>query len=311
MTSAVVLAIDAGQTGLRVRAPDGHERTSAVATTPLVDLVAVDRLLTALRPVTSGVPTGASVGLGVTGYPTDPQVQRYLADGLRRDLAVERVAIASDVVTSYLGTVGDGPGVVAVWGTGAVALASDGTATCHRVDGRGYVLGDLGSGYWIAQQGLRAALDAVEGRGPATSLAAAAGRWGGTDVYTAVYRADPLPGHVAGFARAVIDAAAQGDAIAEGILAGASDEVARTVLAAARTVGIADDVALQVGVTGGVSGAAQTVRLLTAALSAARTGPTTLRVVASAPMDGAERLAVDREAPLRFPGWARIFTEDG
>ncbi len=39
-----------------------------------------------------------------------------------------------------------------------------------RAGGWGYLLGDEGSGYWIALQGLRAACRSVDGRGPATHL---------------------------------------------------------------------------------------------------------------------------------------------
>ena len=59
-------------------------------------------------------------------------------------------------------------------GTGVVALAVGADGALRTADGWGPLLGDEGGGAWIATTGLRAALRALEGRGPATELADAA-----------------------------------------------------------------------------------------------------------------------------------------
>lgn len=78
-------------------------------------------------------------------------------------------------------------GIALICGTGSMAWgckpatdrvpASEGEADSQlcaaretRAGGWGYLLGDEGSGYWIAMQGLRAACRSVDGRGSATRL---------------------------------------------------------------------------------------------------------------------------------------------
>src|SRR2546427_337903 len=54
--------------------------------------------------------------------------------------------------------------------TGALTLATDGSGRHARVDGWGYLVGDLGSGYWIGRRGIEAALRALDGRDGSLSL---------------------------------------------------------------------------------------------------------------------------------------------
>ena len=79
------------------------------------------------------------------------------------------------LVTAHLGTIGLSIDATAICGTGVAALASNGTGKWRRVDARGYMLGDFGGGFWIGQRGIQAALDALGGRGPQTSLAEVSG----------------------------------------------------------------------------------------------------------------------------------------
>lgn len=60
-------------------------------------------------------------------------------------------------------------GIALICGTGSMAWGCDATSEA-RSGGWGYLLGDEGSGYWIALEGLRAACRSVEGRGPITRL---------------------------------------------------------------------------------------------------------------------------------------------
>ncbi|AUH43657.1 BadF/BadG/BcrA/BcrD ATPase family protein [Streptomyces sp. CMB-StM0423] len=61
-------------------------------------------------------------------------------------------------------------GVVAIAGTGASAARIAARRQTATIDGHGWLLGDEGSGFWIARQALRAALRSLDGRGPATAL---------------------------------------------------------------------------------------------------------------------------------------------
>lgn len=66
-------------------------------------------------------------------------------------------------------------GMVLISGTGSLAwgchgLNQQGVLIEARVGGWGYLLGDEGSGYWLAVEGLRAACRAADGVGPQTEL---------------------------------------------------------------------------------------------------------------------------------------------
>lgn len=62
-------------------------------------------------------------------------------------------------------------GYVLVAGTGAIAHRVEHRRVTATADGLGWLLGDDGSGFWIGREVVRAALAAVDGRGPATRLA--------------------------------------------------------------------------------------------------------------------------------------------
>ncbi|MCC7333617.1 MAG: hypothetical protein IT422_00880 [Pirellulaceae bacterium] len=60
-------------------------------------------------------------------------------------------------------------GIALICGTGSMAWGCDASSEA-RSGGWGYLLGDEGSGYWIALEGLRAACRSAEGRAPDTRL---------------------------------------------------------------------------------------------------------------------------------------------
>ena len=81
----------------------------------------------------AGLPGGVGVvclGLELAGATVDLE---RVASELARRLGAGRVVIASDVVTSYLGSLGLRPGVVLAAGTGGVALAANHRRQRHRV----------------------------------------------------------------------------------------------------------------------------------------------------------------------------------
>ncbi|MCV6971956.1 ATPase, partial [Mycobacterium bohemicum] len=108
--------------------------------------------------------------VGAAGALAAPRAARALGEALLAAMGVERVAVTSDAVLAHAGALDgalDGePGVV----TGAVALAIGADGALRTADGWGPLLGDEGGGAWIGAAGLRAALRAHDGRGPATAL---------------------------------------------------------------------------------------------------------------------------------------------
>ena len=115
-----------------------------------------------------------------------------------------------------------------------MGLAVDAVGRRHNVDGLGYLFGDAGGGFWLGRKGIRAAVAAVEGRGPATSLSRPlAGLVGELPVgVKQLYGSPGLVGEVAAFARLVAEAALAGDAVAGALCRAAGAALAGTAVAA-------------------------------------------------------------------------------
>jgi N-acetylglucosamine kinase-like BadF-type ATPase len=146
-----------------------------------------------------------------------------------------RVIVTTDGAIALQSAFGDRAGIVVIAGTGSVAWARVPGGETVRVGGLGAVLGDQGSGYDLGRQALRAVGLAVEGRGRRTQL---------VDRVMQRLRLAALPelvrwsasadvAMVASVAPEVLDAAAEGDAVASAVVDGGADELARHVRALA------------------------------------------------------------------------------
>ena len=162
-----VLAIDAGQTGMKVRVRRGAARDDIVfdgirTHEPLLPQLAhVVRAAMARTGLDPGRHHRRGSPDSPTAMPTPPRCSRCSSDTGIRD-----AVLAHDSTTSFLGALGDARGAVVASGTGVVTLAV-GRDAIARVDGWGYIMGDAGSGYWIGREALDAVMRAFDGRGPA------------------------------------------------------------------------------------------------------------------------------------------------
>ncbi|MGC0380411.1 N-acetylglucosamine kinase [Streptomyces sp. SAI-129] len=302
------MAVDLGKTGCRAmlwNSADSSRAVSSVAGAP--GLAAPDGVAAARAAVRAAVepllaePGGArpeSVLVGAAGAASAPAAARSLAGALLADLPVQEAAVTSDAVTAHAGALGGRAGVVLAIGTGSVAVGIGSDGTYARVDGWGPLLGDDGGGARIGTAGLRAALRAHDGRGPATVLLdAAAGLFGDLEGLPATVGRDGNPARTAAsFAPEVARAADAGDAVAQAIVRDAAAGLAETALAAAGRI-TADGGPLPMAVTGGLTGLGPA---LMAPLTAALTGsglPVRLTPALGDPLDGARLLAVDRATP--------------
>ena len=247
-----VLAIDAGQTGIRTLLIDNGKRgdegelPGILTHAPLIPQLAQ---VVASVAATAGDINIVSVGsTGLTREETDPVALREAA--MRS--GVTRVLMAHDSVTSYLGALGDERGVVVASGTGVVTLAV-GEKAVARVDGWGNLLGDAGSGYWIGRAALEAVMRAHDGRGPTTKLTVAA-LAEFPDLEQAYITLQSDPGRVrriAAYTRHVADLAAT-DEVAASICDAAARELVLSVATALERVGEADKASPVVCAIGGV-----------------------------------------------------------
>jgi N-acetylglucosamine kinase-like BadF-type ATPase len=235
-----LLAIDAGQTGIRTRSGDDEREFPGILTS--------EPLIPQLADLIRELGTFDVVSIGTTGLTadeTDPT-------GLRKLVGAGTVLMAHDSVTSYLGALGDRRGAVVAAGTGVVTLAV-GASAVVRVDGWGNLIGDAGSGYWIGRAALDAVMRAHDGRGPATALTERV-RAEFPDLEQAYIELQGDPARVrriASYARVVAELASD-DAVARQICEDAARELAHSVITGLERVGEGEEDAPVVCAIGGV-----------------------------------------------------------
>lgn len=171
-----------------------------------------------------------SLGLGLAGV-SSPAIAAEVAAALDGFAAVR---VSNDAVTACLGAHGGADGGLVIAGTGSAGVALVGGREIV-IGGRGFILGDDGSGARIGHASWRRALRAHDGLEPHTGFTralmarfgddpAAMVRWGLT-ARSADYGAE---------APACFDAAAAGDAVALSIVTEAAASLAELVEALRR-----------------------------------------------------------------------------
>ncbi|WP_199443162.1 TIM barrel protein [Umezawaea beigongshangensis] len=178
----------------------------------------------------------------------EPELRRLRRAALEAGLT-GRVVVSNDAVPWLLAPPLHGRGVAVVCGTGSGFLAGGGENPPVRVGGCEYLGSDEGSAFDLGLAGLRAAVRAVDGRGPETAL-------------TGLLRPDPAAvardlaarafpkAAVAALAPLVCRAWLDGDAVAASLVAGAVGELVLGIDAAARGAGLTGRWAVAAG--GGV-----------------------------------------------------------
>ena len=232
-----VLAIDAGQTSIKVRHLAAGRATDWAAPALRTDMPLQPQLAAVLADAGRRGCVVDAVGFGVSGLTDDGLDARALLNAAE-PLRARSVSLAHDSITSFLGALGDGRGAVVAAGTGVVTLAV-GRTEVARVDGWGYLLGDAGSGYWIGRAAFDAVLRANDGRGPATALTEVVRAAFPVleDAYIELQADEARVQRIAAFARPVAEAAASGDAVAIAISEAAADELAHSVVSGLQRVG--------------------------------------------------------------------------
>ena len=76
----------------------------------------------------------------------------------------------SDLLATFFSGTHRLAGYAVIAGTGAGAIRVEDGRQAAVADGLGWLLGDEGSGFWIGQRVVRAALADLDGRGPSTAL---------------------------------------------------------------------------------------------------------------------------------------------
>jgi len=177
-----------------------------------------------------GVVSAACLGLsGVTG----PEDRETYESWLKEYGVTDRFQIVNDAEGILLGGSPEGWGVVIHSGVGSVCLGRTQKGRTARVGGWGSLLGDEGSGLWIARKALQAATKTADGRGGAQALSRAVlAHWGlerHQELLDAIQRSENHDEDLAGLAGRVVDLAMRGDDDAVRIVNEAGKELAAHV----------------------------------------------------------------------------------
>lgn len=241
----VMLAIDGGGSRTRCRAitRTGHTLGAGAGGASNHLLVALGIVKASLEEAINAALDQARlkrtdvvcVSAGLAGVDYDGSGAAEMEE-LFRELGFAHAVINGDMVIAHAGALGGRPGVLALAGTGSAILGIDANGRRVKVGGWGPVYGDEGSGYRIAQQALRAAAQAFDGRGAETALLPALTRaLGVTDfneTVTRIYVEKMEPRDIAALCRVAYETAEAGDNVAQHIFRQAGDELAESVAAA-------------------------------------------------------------------------------
>lgn len=160
----------------------------------------------------------AIAGANAAGYDD----VRSRVGGLWRSIGLSCAwTLRSDIEATFAAGSSHPDGMVLVAGTGAVAGRIKENRLTRTVDGHGWLVGDEGSGFWLGREGVRAALDALDGRGHATRLTEALAEALHTvpersEIVRCVYRSQPVD--LSELSPAVCHIAAEGDQVASEIV---------------------------------------------------------------------------------------------
>lgn len=280
MASDLVIGVDGGQTSTKCALVTCNGRVLAYGRgSGLIHLAAAggrERHASVLRETLASAWANAgieprpiaAIGLGLTGV-EDDSPEAALARQIVGELIEARaIAVHSDAYAALIGAHGGRPGIIAISGTGSHILGMNADGELARAGGWGWLLGDEGSALWIGRSGLMAALHAHDGTGEPTMLEGMMREHfqvkALNDVKRRVYDSGFGAKGFAALAPLVSQAAAQGDSVAQSIVAQAARDLATQAMAVQRRLALPPDAPIAP-----VGGAYEHVRGLRAGFAAA------------------------------------------
>lgn len=190
-------------------------------------------------PAWSGRIAAACFGLAGVDSPED---EAQISSWVRAQAIAPKFMVVNDSELILAGGTPDGWGVAVISGTGSVCLGRAPNGRSLRVGGWGPLIGDEGSGYYIAIQALRLATRTADGREHAASLLRAALRhWSlsdATDLIRIVHSPQTTSADIAGLAPRILELAGRGDADARRILDDATAHLAEHVRTVIHKLGL-------------------------------------------------------------------------
>lgn len=176
--------------------------------------------------------SGIKIGVGMSALDdqaTDEQLS-YFAGSVFR---MEDMFLHSDAYMALMAATLGQSGALVICGTGSMAVYADETLKQTPAGGWGYLLGDYGSSYQLAIDGIRSAIRAYERTGRETALLSAMLKRFSLEnprlLIDYVYAPSTVPSDIAQFAIDVLNCADHGDASAQEIVNEHFDMLSRIV----------------------------------------------------------------------------------
>ena len=153
------------------------------------------------------------------------QEQGELEAALVQAGLAQRVRVMADAEIALSTAFADGTGIIVSAGTGSIAYARDPAGQLHRAGGYGWQLGDEGGGYWLGRR-------ALDGRGEGSTLLARLLGPLGLQTFDDLVRwtATATPAQVAALAPHVLNAAREGEVVAQRAVEDAARELVALVV---------------------------------------------------------------------------------
>jgi N-acetylglucosamine kinase-like BadF-type ATPase len=99
------------------------------------------------------------------------EIRKQAAEHIRQVSGISNVYVITDAEAALWGAFSGEAGLLLIAGTGSICLGMNAEGRSARSGGFGYLLGDEGSGWWIAVEAVRQALKSIDGRARKTELA--------------------------------------------------------------------------------------------------------------------------------------------
>lgn len=236
MSDALVLGIDGGGSKVLVALADSHGRILRTSrgrgVNPMDNPNWLEELEQHLRPFRDE-PRLAAVAAALPAYGEVERLSRQQRDAIDRAFPALKRQVLNDVDAAHRGAFAGKPGILILSGTGSMSWGRNAEGVSARNGGWGDVIGDEGSSYWIGRRALSLVSKSLDGRAPATALAAALlARLG-------INAADPMNGlgdwasslanpraEIAALSALVDEIADSGDTAARSLIEQAADELA-------------------------------------------------------------------------------------
>jgi glucosamine kinase len=217
---------DGGEVRARAEGPGAAVRPGRALASAATIAEVVRRALAEL-----GRLSGDVLVVGAAGAGRDPE-RDELRKALRAENLADRVVVTTDIEIALAGAFAEGPGMVVSAGTGSISVGRDRHGKRSRIGGYGWQMGDEGSGYAIGRAALGAVSRAHDGRSPRTALTdrvLAASRSADFDALVR-WAAGASPAEIAALAPHVLEVAAAGDPLAQGIADYAARELSQLAI---------------------------------------------------------------------------------